>query len=170
MSLDRSFTPRIVHPVFKVGFSWDVAVESGGIAPILDRADGLTRPCRPSKSRLADAVAAVLLAPHLEAGTRFPLDRCEVCEATEEMLANRGPAQYKPLADERLVALEFVVRVDGDEEPRMRTLALDRYGVPIGQNSDLLASAVDDEIALIENPATDGLDFSIPDYQFWIDE
>lgn len=154
--------------VFKVAMAWDIIIEGSRASSFIDRAldYGLNAPCGSTGSDFVDAVAAVLLAPQVAPRSRYPLERCAAIEPDADALGARGIAQFRPGPDERLVLVEFVVRIEGAEEALARQLAYERYGVPLGEDADQLASAVDNEIDAIPNPASDGLEFQIPDYYF----
>jgi hypothetical protein len=125
-------------------------------------------PCGPSGSKLADALAAMTIAPLCSDSARFPFVECRhVEETTDVRWVTSGGAERRPRTpppEERIVHLEWVVAIRPEDEPRVREYAATREPVPIS-----IESAVDD-LVVYEYPSDwwDGCEFEIRDYSFSI--
>ena len=144
---------------------WVPAAEAEAIERAA-RERGLAAPGASSGSTLADALGALILAPHISTHARFPLDECTVLEETHDewVTTSSGPERRprSPDPEERVVWLQYVIRVPDHEEARVRTDATSHYAMPIP-----LDSAVDDLVREEFLPGWwEGLEFLIRDYGF----
>jgi hypothetical protein len=122
--------------------------------------------CAPSGSRLADALAALVLAPALAPAARFPLVACRLVEETpDEWVGTSSGVERRPRVPtpvERIVHVAWVISVRPEDEPTVREYTASHYDKPVA-----IESAVDDLWA-VEYPDGwwDECEFEIRDYTF----